>query len=108
MRSLPQAMYDRARLLADVHPLQTVASIIGVKPGQISRMKARGWKAPPDGRSKRPMPTDFAIQSAHMTFADLTRHYGAGNSTVIRWFAELPNRRPSWRGLHLKGRGNRS
>ena len=92
MRSLPQHVVDRARRLADVHPLQTVAELIGVRPSQVTRMKRRGWIAPPDGRPSRPMPTDFAIQSTHMSQNDLVRHYRAGISTVQRWKRELRER----------------
>lgn len=98
VKSLSQQMHDRARRLAQVHPLQTVAELIGVLPSQISRMKKRGWKAPPDGAPRRPMPADFPIQSRHMSHGELTRHYRAGNTTVSRWFRELEHRRPSWRG----------
>ena len=93
MRSLPQHVVDRARRLADVHPLQTVAELIGVRLAQISRMKKRGWVAPPDGRPTRPMPADFAIQSGNMSQRELMRHYGARITTVRRWSRELRERR---------------
>lgn len=101
MRSIPQHVHDRARLLATVHPLQTVAELIGVKPSQITKMKQRGWIAPPDGRPERPMPSDFAIVSRHMTTRELQTHYRAGFPSIQRWFSQLPQRRPSWRGRAL-------
>ncbi|HEX7852292.1 MAG TPA: hypothetical protein VF503_01190 [Sphingobium sp.] len=105
MKSLPQALHDRAELLARAHPLQTVAALLGLNPSQISRMKKRGWRAPPDGRRRRPMPQDFAIRSRTMSHNELVAHYRAGNSTVHRWFAELTFRRPSMKGDNLRSRG---
>lgn len=106
MRSIPQSVHDRAKLLATVHPLRTVAELVGVLPSQLSRMKSRGWVAPPDGRPKRPMPNDFAIQSRSLTFSELADHYGAGNATVRRWIGQLQNPRPSWKGRNLRRRLN--
>lgn len=109
MRPIPQAVVSRAELLARAHPLQTVAALIGVTPSQITLMKKRGWKA---ARVKplRPMPNDFAIQSAHMTFDELVKHYRAGTATVGRWMREVPEPRPSWRAKalcewHARNRG---
>lgn len=101
-RRLDQALHDRAELLARSHPLGTVAEILKLSPSQISGMKKRGWKALPEGAPKRPRPTDFELTSSRMTFEELCRHYKAGNSTMIRWFAETRNRRPSWRGDPLR------
>jgi len=101
-RRLDQALHDRAELLARAHPLGTVAEILKLSPSQISGMKKRGWKALPEGAPRRARPTDFEIQSAGMTFAELCAHYGVGHSTLIRWFKDTPNRRPSWRGDNLR------
>ena len=101
-RRLDQALHDRAEQLARSHPLGTVAEILKLNPSQISGMKKRGWKALPEGAPRRPVPTDFDIQAAGMTFAELCAHYGVGHSTLIRWFKETKNPRPSWRGDNLR------
>lgn len=99
-----QEMHDRAELLARVHPMQTVAALIGVLPSQLTRMKKRGWKAPQNWQRRRPMPGDFAIQSRHMSHAELCAHYVAGRRTVTRWMHELPNARPKmWPGKKVRG-----
>ena len=87
--------------------MQVVARIIGVLPSQLSRMRARGWKAANYASMSRPMPADFAIQQAHMTFTQLGAHYRCGNTTLLRWFDALPAnvRRPSLRGAHLRREG---
>lgn len=105
-RRIDQALCDRAELLARAHPLGTVATLLDLHPSQITRIKQRDWRAA-DHRGKfRPRPTDFAIQSAHLTFAELVAHYGCGTRTLIRWFAETPGRRPSWQG-HRSARPRR-
>ena len=112
---IDQAMCDRAKRLAAVHALQEVAAIIGVHPSQITRMRKRGWIAATHRSRIRRRPGDFAIQSAHMTYAELQAHYRCGASTLTRWFAETPHRRPSWKGDALRhvpngphpGRGKR-
>ncbi|QNG46170.1 hypothetical protein [Sphingobium yanoikuyae] len=93
MRSLPQSMHDRARRLAEVHPLATVAQLLRVHPSQVTKMKQRRWIAPPDGRPVRAMPTDFAIQAGHMNQRELVDHYGAGSHTIVRWCRELREKR---------------
>lgn len=101
-RRLDQALHDRAELLARSHPLGTVAEILKLNPSQVSGMKKRGWKALPEGAPRRPRPADFQVRSSDMSFDELKAHYGVGNSTLIRWFRETPNRRPSWRGDPLR------
>ena len=98
MRAHPQELVDRAARLARWHPLQDVAAILGVQPSQITSWKNRGWKAAESGRSKRPVPQDFAWMAGRMTFAELTRHYAAGNSTVGRWLREAAPQRRSRKG----------
>lgn len=98
MRAHPQELVDRAARLARWHPLQDVAAILGVQPSQITSWKKRGWKAAERGRSKRPVPEDFAWMAGRMTFAELTRHYRAGNSTVLRWLREAAPSRRSRKG----------
>jgi len=100
--AIPQHVHDRARKLAEVHPMKVVAEIIGVRPGQLSRMKKRGWIARADGSALRPMPADFPIQSRHMSHRELSVHYRTGMAVVRRWFSELPNPRPSRRGLKVR------
>lgn len=68
--------------------MQTVAELLRIHPSQISVMKRRRWIAPPDGRPKRPMPADFAIQAGVMSQRELVKHYGAGFTTVQRWQRE--------------------
>ncbi len=95
---IDQALCDRAELLSRSHPLGTVAQLLGLRASTISRMRKRGWVAA-DWRSKvRPRPADFAIQSAHLTYAELLAHYACGPRALQRWFAETPARRPSWQG----------
>lgn len=98
MRAHPQELVDRAARLARWHALQDVAAILGVQPSQITSWKKRGWKAAESGRSKRPVPEDFAWMAGRMTFAELTRHYAAGNSTVCRWLREAAPQRRSRKG----------
>lgn len=102
MRAHPQELVDRAARLARWHPLQDVAAILGVQPSQITSWKKRGWKAGTSGRSKRPVPEDFAWMAGRMTFAELTRHYAAGNSTVLRWLREAAPQRRSRKGDVLR------
>ncbi len=104
MGRIPQHVHDRARRLAEIHPMKVVAELVGVRPSQLSKMKKRGWAAVPEGVSARQMPTDFAIQSRHMSNRALALHYRTGLAVVRRWFSELPNRRPSRRGHNLRGR----
>lgn len=104
MGRIPQHVHDRARRLAEVHPMKTVAAMIGVRPSQLSKMKRRGWRAVPEGVPQRPMPSDFAIQSRHMSNRDLARHYRTGLAVVRRWLSQLPNPRASLRGHNLRGR----
>ena len=87
MRPVPQSVYDRAELLARVHPLITVAELIGKDLAFVSRMRSRGWRMKP--YPKRERPSDFAIQAAHMNHTELCRHYRAGTSSVTRWLREL-------------------
>ena len=101
-RRLDQALHDRAELLARSHPLGAVAEILKLHASQISQMKARGWKALPEGAPKRPVPGDFQLQAADMTFAELAAHYSVGHCTLQRWFRETRNIRPSWRGDPLR------
>lgn len=98
MRAHPQELVDRAARLARWHPLQDVAAILGVQPSQITSWKKRGWKAAESGAPKRPVPADFAWQASRMTFRELVRHYGAGNSTVLRWLREAAPQRRSRKG----------
>ena len=88
MKPLPQNLYDRAKLLASVHPMGTVAEIIGVGRTTLSLMKKRGWKAVDYSASRRPVPTDFCIQARHMTHGELMAHYGAASRTIARWMRE--------------------
>lgn len=87
MKPLPQQLCDRAKLLASIHPLQTVAEILGKHPAMISRIRARGWKE--QRYPRKPMPTDFAIQVRHMNHEELKAHYRAGSCTVTRWRKEI-------------------
>ena len=103
MGRIPQHVHDRARRLAEVYPMKVVAELVGVRPGQLSRMKKRGWAAVPEGVPQRPMPADFPIQSRHMSNRDLARHYRTGLAVVRRWFVQLENPRPSLRGRNLRG-----
>lgn len=102
VRAHPQATVDRARLLARHHPLQDVASILGVQPSMITAFKKRGWQEGPTGAPRRERPVDFAWCANRMTFGELTRHYRAGNSTVQRWLRELGPSRKSRRGETLR------
>lgn len=97
-RVIDQALCDRARRLAAVHPLVTVAELLGLHAAQVGRMRRRGWRAADHRSLRRPMPTDFALTSERMTFSELCRHYGCGTPALKRWFAEHKTRRPSWRG----------
>lgn len=85
----PQSFYDRAKLLATVHPLNTVAELIGTKPSCVTRMKSRGWIAPGMSKRLRPVPTDFCIQYPRMKIHELMVHYKAGQRTVTRWRNEM-------------------
>jgi hypothetical protein len=38
---------------------------------------------------RRERPADFAIQAAHMPYAELVQHYRAGTATVTRWLHEI-------------------
>lgn len=102
VKAHPQAMVDRARLLARYHPLQDVASILGVQPSQITAFKNRGWREGLGGRPPRAMPADFVYFANRMTFGELTRHYRAGNTTVQRWLHEVGSGRKSRRGETLR------
>lgn len=104
MGRIPQHVHDRARRLAAIHPMKTVAELVGVRPSQLSKMKKRGWVAVPEGVPPRLMPSDFAIQSRHMSHRALSQHYRTGMAVIRRWFSELPNPRPSRRGHNLRGR----
>ena len=88
MTPIPQSIYDRARLLATVHPMGVVAEIIGVRRTTLSLMKKRGWKAVDYSAARRPAPNDFAIQARHMTHGELMAHYRAASRTVSRWMRE--------------------
>lgn len=103
MKPLPQSIHDRAKLLASVHSLQTVAELLHLWPSTITRMKQSGWKARDYSCKVRPRPNDFAIQARHMTNAELVRHYRSSFHTVGRWLREKPVR-GSLRGLGVKGR----
>ena len=101
MKALDQSVISRAELLARSHELQTVADLMGLHPSQITRMKNRGWKAACSGRPLRSIPSDFAIMQSRLKFTDLTKYYRAGNTTIMRWMAETPNPRPSFKGRNL-------
>lgn len=101
-RVIDQSLCDRARRLAMVHPLGTVAELLGLRGSQISIMRKRGWQAADHRMMVRPVPTDFAIQSERMTSTELCRHYRCGARVLVRWFALTPGRRPSWRGDALR------
>lgn len=94
MKPIPQRLYDRAELLARSHPLGVVAELIGKPPSTISKMKRRGWRAVDYSCQLRPIPSDFAIQAAAMTNAELRIHYRAGAQAVRRWLREKPVRAP--------------
>lgn len=104
-RVIDQQLCDRAELLARSHPLGTVAAILKLHPSQVTRIKQRGWRAATHATMIRQRPSDFAIQSADMTFEELQAHYRCGTRTLIRWFAETSNRRPSWKGRALTRAG---
>jgi len=93
-RAIPQSVCDRAELLARAHPLQTVAEILGLHPGQITRMKKRGWRQAGHNSHARPMPSDFAIMAGRMSYRELVQHYRAGNDTIGKW---LQVTRPKWK-----------
>jgi hypothetical protein len=88
-RPLTGTKLKRAELLSRVHPCHVVAELVGSSTAALTRAKRRGWKEKSVGHPLRPMPTDFAIQSRHMTLTQMTRHYRASNRTVWRWSREL-------------------
>lgn len=104
-RVIDQAFCDRARLLAAVHPLQDVAAILRVSSSQITRIKQRGWRAATHDAMRRPRPSDFQLRQSELSFRELGAHYRCGNTTLMRWFAELRaegKARASWRGDSLR------
>ncbi len=107
-RVIDQALCDRAELLARSHPLGTVAELLGLHPSQVTRMRKRGWKAAIVGNRERERPSDFAIQSAVLTFDELMAHYRCGARALTRWFAETPGRRASWHGRALTREGRKA
>jgi hypothetical protein len=86
MTPVSQAVHDRAARLAQVHPLSTVAELIGKDLAFVSRMRARGWRSA--SYPRRPRPSDFSIQAAHMGVKQLEKHYRAGAAVVSRWRRE--------------------
>lgn len=100
LRHIPQSTVDRARRLSEVHRNEDVASILGLFPSQISKMRRNGWKATDYSCKVRARPTDFAIQATGMTIPELMRHYRAAYKTVRRWMDEAKPRK-SWRGSGL-------
>lgn len=101
-RIIDQRMCDRAQLLAREHPLGTVAALLGLHASQISRIRKRGWRAATHLALHRARPADLAIQQEHLSFAELCAHYRCGNTTLQRWLADLPGRRPCWRGRNRR------
>jgi hypothetical protein len=89
MKPIPQAIYDRAELLSRSHRLQVVAELLGKNASTITRMRQRGWRAVDYSCMRRERPADFAIQAAHMPYAELVEHYRAGTATVTRWLHEI-------------------
>lgn len=88
-RPYDQAKVDRLRRLAQTHGLRGAATIAGVSERGVQMMNKRGWTVGQAGPAKRPIPTDFRIQSAHMTVHQMKLHYRAGLSTIARWSREI-------------------
>jgi hypothetical protein len=82
-------MCDRARRLAEVHRLSVVSRITGIPQPTLWFMRKRGWIASGTTRPFRRMPTDYAIQSAHMGFTELRSYYKTGSCCIRRWDREL-------------------
>jgi hypothetical protein len=91
-RPLTGTKLRRAEFLSRVHPCHVVAELVGSSTAALTRAKRRGWVERGVGHPRRPMPTDFAIQSRHLTQTQMTRHYGASTRTVWRWMRELKAR----------------
>lgn len=102
VRPHPQSLVSRAELLSRSHELQVVAELLDLQPSQITKFKKRGWKEGCTGRSKRPVPDDFAFMAGRMTKTELCRHYRAGFPTVLRWFREKPTFHRPQRGWALR------
>lgn len=88
-KALPQSAYDRVRTLVGCHPYETVVAITGYSKSTIWKMKRRGWQAQGNGYRNRPRPTDFAIQSKHLSTQALAAHYKTSTRSVTRWKREL-------------------
>ena len=87
----PQEIIDRARRLAEIHPLVTVAAILKVSDNCLGRARARGWKAASvRGKALPQRPDDLTIQCDHMTVDEMAAHYGVARSTVRKWLVGIP------------------
>lgn len=92
-RPVTQALCDRAELLSRAHSQLAVSEITGIAPSTLWALERRGWKAVKAGGRVRTMPSDFAIQSHHMTADELRNHYRTSSRAVARWRRELRNKR---------------
>lgn len=79
---------ERARRLALVHPMVTVAEIMGTAPSTIRAARDRRWQPTP-GRL-RALPNDWGIIAPGRKIAWLAAHYGASHTTITRWRREKP------------------
>ena len=80
-----QAEVDRIRRLAETHGTKQAAAIAGTCMETVASMRRRGWRVGKKGLAERPIPSDFAIQAAHLTILELVEHYGSSTNTVLRW-----------------------
>lgn len=86
---LPLEVCERAERLAKWHGICAAAEIVGISRTSVWRLRKRGWKACNHADQRRPMPSDFAIQSRHMTHDELRAHYQASSQCITRWRREL-------------------
>lgn len=96
-----QARIDRIRRLYETHGITVAAEIARTTPNTIRGIRKRGWTVGKEGPPVRPMPNDYAIQSAVMTVHQMKDHYGASLMTIQRWSKEI-GRANLWSHHRLK------
>lgn len=85
-KPLTQAQCDRAKLLYQIHPWNTVCELMGIGTATLVALKRRNFKAAV--RAKRPMPSDFRLIAEGKNQAWLMEHYRTSGRTITRWRAE--------------------
>jgi len=83
---LSQEVCDRIKRLREVHPQRAVAEIVGCAVETVRKIEQRGFKAGGGNRARAlPLPQDYVIQAAVLTFDGLCAHYHVCTATVSRW-----------------------